>query len=50
MLIGKRVGELYEILSLIGGGGMSHVYLAHDIILGRDVEIGYCGYSQASYR
>ena len=39
MLIGKRVGERYEILSLIGGGGMSQVYLAHDIILGRDVAI-----------
>ena len=39
MLIGKRVGERYEILSLIGGGGMSHVYLAHDVILGRDVAI-----------
>lgn len=37
MLIGKRVGERYEILSLIGGGGMSHVYLAHDMILSRDV-------------
>lgn len=39
MLIGKRVGERYEIKSHIGGGGMSHVYLAHDIILGRDVAI-----------
>lgn len=39
MLIGKRVDERYEILSLIGGGGMSHVYLAHDIILSRDVAI-----------
>ncbi|MFF5993266.1 Stk1 family PASTA domain-containing Ser/Thr kinase [Lysinibacillus sp. KU-BSD001] len=39
MLIGKRVSERYEILSLIGGGGMSNVYLAHDIILGRDVAI-----------
>ena len=39
MLIGKRVGERYEIVSLIGGGGMSYVYLAHDIILGRDVAI-----------
>ena len=39
MLIGKRVDERYEILSLIGGGGMSHVYLAHDVILGRDVAI-----------
>lgn len=39
MLIGKRVGERYEILSLIGGGGMSNVYLAHDVILGRDVAI-----------
>ena len=39
MLIGKRVGERYEILSLIGGGGMSNVYLAHDIILSRDVAI-----------
>jgi serine/threonine protein kinase len=33
MLIGKRINDRYKILELIGGGGMSHVYLAEDMIL-----------------
>ncbi|WP_430623152.1 hypothetical protein, partial [Bacillus velezensis] len=32
MLVGKRISDRYKILQLIGGGGMSNVYLAHDMI------------------
>ncbi|MFP3916326.1 Stk1 family PASTA domain-containing Ser/Thr kinase [Lysinibacillus telephonicus] len=39
MLIGKRINDRYKIIELIGGGGMSNVYLAHDMILNRDVAI-----------
>lgn len=39
MLIGKRINDRYKILQLIGGGGMSQVYLAEDIILNREVAI-----------
>jgi eukaryotic-like serine/threonine-protein kinase len=39
MLIGKRINDRYKILELIGGGGMSHVYLAEDMILNREVAI-----------
>lgn len=39
MLRGKRINDRYKVLELIGGGGMSNVYLAHDIILNRDVAI-----------
>lgn len=39
MLVGKRINDRYEILKLIGGGGMSNVYLAHDVILNREVAI-----------
>ncbi len=39
MIIGKRISDRYKILKLIGGGGMSNVYLAHDMILNRDVAI-----------
>ncbi|PZX07982.1 serine/threonine-protein kinase [Psychrobacillus insolitus] len=37
MLIGKRISGRYKLLDMIGGGGMSNVYLAHDMILDRDV-------------
>lgn len=43
-MIGKRIGGRYEILRFIGGGGMSRVYLAHDIILDRDVAIKILNY------
>ena len=39
MLIGKRINGRYKIIELIGGGGMSNVFLAHDMILGRDVAV-----------
>lgn len=43
-MIGKRISGRYEILKFIGGGGMSRVYLAHDIILDRDVAIKVLNY------
>jgi serine/threonine-protein kinase len=39
MLIGKRISGRYKILKAIGGGGMANVYLAHDMILDRDVAV-----------
>ncbi|MEF7561862.1 Stk1 family PASTA domain-containing Ser/Thr kinase [Bacillus infantis] len=39
MLIGKRISGRYKILDMIGGGGMANVYLAHDMILDRDVAV-----------
>lgn len=39
MLVGKRINGRYKIIDTIGGGGMSHVYLAHDMILNREVAI-----------
>ncbi|MGI2327236.1 Stk1 family PASTA domain-containing Ser/Thr kinase [Planococcus sp. YIM B11945] len=39
MLIGKNINGRYKVLELIGGGGMSNVYLAHDMILDRDIAI-----------
>ncbi|MET3698031.1 serine/threonine-protein kinase [Bacillus oleivorans] len=39
MIIGKRISGRYKIIQMIGGGGMANVYLAHDMILDRDVAI-----------
>jgi serine/threonine protein kinase/beta-lactam-binding protein with PASTA domain len=39
MIIGKRLSDRYKILDIIGGGGMANVYLAHDMILDRDVAV-----------
>ncbi|WP_223700972.1 Stk1 family PASTA domain-containing Ser/Thr kinase [Sutcliffiella deserti] len=39
MLIGKRLNGRYKIREVIGGGGMANVYLAHDVILDRDVAV-----------
>ncbi|MGG0718877.1 Stk1 family PASTA domain-containing Ser/Thr kinase [Robertmurraya massiliosenegalensis] len=39
MLIGKRISGRYKVLDMIGGGGMANVYLAHDMILDRDVAV-----------
>ncbi len=39
MLIGKRISGRYKIIKMIGGGGMANVYLAHDMILDRDVAV-----------
>lgn len=38
-MIGKRISGRYKILKMIGGGGMANVYLAHDMILDRDVAV-----------
>lgn len=37
--LGNKIGERYKILKLIGSGGMSNVYLGHDLILDRDVAV-----------
>ncbi|WP_342509367.1 Stk1 family PASTA domain-containing Ser/Thr kinase [Sporosarcina sp. FSL K6-2383] len=47
-MIGSRIGGRYEILKSIGDGGMSKVYLAHDIILNRDVAIKVLNYDFAN--
>lgn len=47
MLIGKSIGGRYKIVALIGGGGMSNVYLARDAILDRDVAIKILRYNFA---
>ncbi|MCA1053465.1 Stk1 family PASTA domain-containing Ser/Thr kinase [Rossellomorea aquimaris] len=39
MMNGKRISGRYRITKLIGGGGMANVYLAHDMILDREVAI-----------
>lgn len=39
MMIGKRLSGRYKILQMVGGGGMANVYLAHDMILDRDVAV-----------
>lgn len=37
--IGKKIGERYKVIRLIGTGGMANVYLGHDLILDRDVAV-----------
>lgn len=39
MMIGKRISGRYKILDMLGGGGMANVYLAHDMILDRNVAV-----------
>ena len=39
MMIGRRISGRYKIMDMIGGGGMANVYLAHDMILDRDVAV-----------
>lgn len=38
-MIGKRLNDRYKLLKVIGGGGMANVYLAHDVILEREVAV-----------
>ncbi|MET3575246.1 Stk1 family PASTA domain-containing Ser/Thr kinase [Bhargavaea ullalensis] len=46
-MIGKRISGRYEVLGLLGGGGMSTVYLARDMILDRPVAIKILRYDLA---
>ncbi|MDP4082989.1 MAG: Stk1 family PASTA domain-containing Ser/Thr kinase [Bacillota bacterium] len=39
MMIGKRINGRYKVMEMIGGGGMANVYLAHDMILDRNVAV-----------
>ncbi|MED3660354.1 Stk1 family PASTA domain-containing Ser/Thr kinase [Ureibacillus terrenus] len=48
MLEGKRINDRYKIIKHIGGGGMSNVYLAHDLILNRDVAIKVLRYDSSN--
>jgi serine/threonine-protein kinase len=41
MVIGRLLGNRYEILEEVGGGGMSLIYRAKDIYLNRIVAISY---------
>ncbi|MDF2556279.1 MAG: hypothetical protein K0R71_107 [Bacillales bacterium] len=38
-MIGMKISGRYHVIKAIGGGGMAHVYLAHDLILDRDVAV-----------
>ncbi|MBD7907177.1 Stk1 family PASTA domain-containing Ser/Thr kinase [Sporosarcina gallistercoris] len=47
-MIGNRIGDRYDIIGTIGEGGMSKVYVAHDVILNRDVAIKVLNYDFAN--
>ena len=36
---GQKINDRYQIVRTIGEGGMANVYLAHDLILDRDVAV-----------
>lgn len=40
--IGKKLNGRYHIIGKDGSGGMANVYLAHDLILDRDVAVKSC--------
>ena len=37
--LGKKLNGRYQITGNIGSGGMANVFLAHDLILDRDVAV-----------
>ena len=39
MNVGQRLGDRYDLEELVGGGGMSRVYRARDVVLERDVAV-----------
>lgn len=39
MLEGRVLNERYQVIRMIGGGGMANVYLGHDTILDREVAV-----------
>ncbi|MGY3777559.1 Stk1 family PASTA domain-containing Ser/Thr kinase [Isobaculum melis] len=39
MYVGKKINDRYKVIDTIGGGGMANVFLAHDLILDRDVAV-----------
>lgn len=39
MEVGTKLSGRYKVIGTVGGGGMANVYLAHDLILDRDVAV-----------
>jgi serine/threonine-protein kinase len=39
LVVGERIADRYELLELVGTGGMSSVFKAHDTLLDRDVAL-----------
>ncbi len=49
-LIGRRVANRYDIVSLLGSGGMANVFKAEDLLLRRDVAIKILGVQSEAIR